>query len=250
MQKIAKKFLAWFSYLYNFLLFFKFYDDYLYSQDERVKVLFLVLYSKFDMWQYVKFEFKLRESIRWQLTNTSFSLNKTTKKEKLILISLDMTVKSVKGSHVCQLEFDRREMFFYPGENWCVKLFGFIGIIFMISEKNPYCKKYIRSRAYIIYEKRRHIKNYRYRIHPFSLFRFGEKINPNFIYIKLKLIYIWINSSFVWAILMVVTSIIGLAYVPYHGPFKLPVQNQDWCWVKNSLILCSWCDILVNCNTG
>lgn len=72
--------------------------------------------------------------------------------------------------HVCEILADY-DITFPPVQNYYQKVFAVIRYFMMASNKNPGAIKYLRSRLAIIAEKRRHLRNYTYIIHPFSNFR-------------------------------------------------------------------------------
>ncbi|KAG7203711.1 hypothetical protein KM043_013739 [Ampulex compressa] len=97
---------------------------------------------------------------------------------------------------------------------------------FMASQRNPRAHKYLRSRASIVLEKRRHLRNHRYTIHPFSIFR-----------------HYW-N----WLIILVITGL--LFAVPYQAGFDINRSSHVWTIIKNILLLLCCTDMVVNFMTG
>lgn len=82
----------------------------------------------------------------------------------------DSTMLRVK--HECDIETKHEDILFPPDRSFFQKIHDDFRCLLMASNKNPGAYKYLRSRASIVSEKRRHLRNYRYTIHPFSIFRY------------------------------------------------------------------------------
>lgn len=78
----------------------------------------------------------------------------------------------LRVEHECEIEVKQEDVFSLPGRGFFRKTFDACRRLLMASDKNPGARKYLRSHASIISEKRRHLRNYRYVIHPFSIFRY------------------------------------------------------------------------------
>lgn len=74
------------------------------------------------------------------------------------------------AEHECEIETEHED--FLPDRNFFQKAFDMFRFSLMASEKNPGARKYLRSRASIISEKRRHLHTYKHILHPFSIFRY------------------------------------------------------------------------------
>jgi len=74
--------------------------------------------------------------------------------------------------HECEIETEHEDTLFPPDRNYLRKAFYTFRSLLMASGKNPGARKYLRSRASIISEKRRHLHNYKHILHPFSAFRY------------------------------------------------------------------------------
>lgn len=79
----------------------------------------------------------------------------------------------LRVEHECEIETED----FLPDRNFFQKAFDTFRSSLMASEKNPGARKYLRSRASIISEKRRHLHNYKHILHPFSTFRYISLTN-------------------------------------------------------------------------
>lgn len=78
----------------------------------------------------------------------------------------------LRVEHECELEDKQRDVFLLPDRNFFQKMLDTLRHSLMVSDKTPGARKYLRSRASIISEKRRHLRNYKYILHPFSMFRY------------------------------------------------------------------------------
>nr|XP_012215983.1 PREDICTED: potassium/sodium hyperpolarization-activated cyclic nucleotide-gated channel 2-like [Linepithema humile] len=96
----------------------------------------------------------------------------------------------------------------------------------MASNKNPGACKYLRSHASIVSEKRRHLRNYRYIIHPFSMFRHY------------------------WDFTMILIMICLLFAVPHQAAFEISQRSHYWTFSKNFLLFFCCMDVIVNFMTG
>lgn len=77
----------------------------------------------------------------------------------------------LKVQHDCEINLRHDEVLFIPGRGPLRSTLGALRQSCMASEKNMSAKKHLRSRASIVYEKRRQLRHYKYIIHPFSIFR-------------------------------------------------------------------------------
>lgn len=77
----------------------------------------------------------------------------------------------LRVEHECEIETEHEDIFFLPDRNFFQKTFDTFRSSLMASGKNPSARKYLRSRASVISEKRRHLHNYKHILHPFSTFR-------------------------------------------------------------------------------
>lgn len=82
----------------------------------------------------------------------------------------------LRVEHECELVDTHEDMLFLPDRSIFQKALDALRYLLMASDKNPGARKYLRSRASIIWEKRRHLRNYRYIIHPFSMLRYSYHI--------------------------------------------------------------------------
>lgn len=77
----------------------------------------------------------------------------------------------LRVEHECELAPKYEDIFFLPDRGLFQRALDAIRRLMMASDKNPGTRKYLRSRASIITEKRRHLRNYKYILHPFSVLR-------------------------------------------------------------------------------
>lgn len=89
----------------------------------------------------------------------------------------------LRVEHECELAEKHEDVLFLADRTFFQKVVDVLHFSIMASDKNPGSRKYLRSRASIISEKRRHLRNYRYIIHPFSMLRYF------YIYFVNKLFY-------------------------------------------------------------
>ena len=78
----------------------------------------------------------------------------------------------LRVEHDCEINIKQEDIFFLPNRGTCEKLRILLRRSFMASQKNPSAKRFLITRSAIIYEKRRHVRNFTNIIHPFSLFRY------------------------------------------------------------------------------
>lgn len=90
----------------------------------------------------------------------------------------------LRVEHECELEDTHEDVLFLPDRSFFQKVLDALRYLLMASDKNPGARKYLRSSASIVWEKRRHLRNYRYILHPFSMFRYL------YIYVLLKQIFL------------------------------------------------------------
>ncbi|KAL6256964.1 hypothetical protein P5V15_011899 [Pogonomyrmex californicus] len=126
--------------------------------------------------------------------------------------------------HECEITTEHEDIVF-PPDNFFRNAFNAFRSSLMISKKNPGTHKYLRSRASIFLEKKRHLYNYQYILHPFSIFRF------------------------VWDILMILTITCLLLIAPYQAVFEMK-RSIYWTVCKNLLLSLCCMDIVVNFMTG
>ncbi|XP_043491455.1 potassium/sodium hyperpolarization-activated cyclic nucleotide-gated channel 2-like [Polistes fuscatus] len=131
------------------------------------------------------------------------------------------------------MHFDDRTIFtsdqdilFFPGRGRLQKLLDCFRSSFMVSFTNPNAQSYLRSRTSILREKRRHIRNNKEIIHPFSNFRYY------------------------WDFLLILGMTINLLIVPYQASFGIIRETLIPGIIKNSLLLLCCADMLVNLSTG
>ncbi|XP_011694095.1 PREDICTED: potassium/sodium hyperpolarization-activated cyclic nucleotide-gated channel 1-like [Wasmannia auropunctata] len=129
-------------------------------------------------------------------------------------------------AHECEVETDQEDVFFLLDRNFFRKAFNAFRSSLMASERNPGARKYLRSHASIISEKRRHFQYYKHILHPFSTFRFF------------------------WDIVMILTITCLLLATPYYAAFKIKKRSPYWTVCKNLLLFLCCMDIIVNFMTG
>lgn len=78
----------------------------------------------------------------------------------------------LRVEHECELDTEHEDIEFPPDRSFFQKVIDAVRLSMTISVKNPSARKYLRCRASIISEKRRHLLNYKYIFHPFSYFRY------------------------------------------------------------------------------
>ena len=83
----------------------------------------------------------------------------------------------LRVEHDCELNIKPNDILFFPGGGPFRKMLDCLRRFIMVSEKSPSARRYLKSTSSIIYEKRRHLRNFKDVIHPFSLFRYHTKIN-------------------------------------------------------------------------
>ncbi|XP_011873103.1 PREDICTED: potassium/sodium hyperpolarization-activated cyclic nucleotide-gated channel 2-like [Vollenhovia emeryi] len=132
----------------------------------------------------------------------------------------------LRVEHECQVEPEPEDILFPPDRNFFRRTFDASRSLLMVSEKNPGARKYLRSRASVISEKRQHLRNYKHILHPFSAFRFS------------------------WDILMILAVTCLLLTVPYQAAFEIRKRLSHWTICKNVLLCLCCMDILVNFMTG
>ncbi|XP_015598693.1 potassium/sodium hyperpolarization-activated cyclic nucleotide-gated channel 1 [Cephus cinctus] len=130
------------------------------------------------------------------------------------------------SDHECEINMTQNEILFLPGKGPFRKLRMALRRSIMASEKNPSAYIYLRSRSSILMEKRRHLRNHKHVIHPFSLFRQ------------------W------WDFIMIFAITGGLLAIPYKAAFVMIDRTLTWTCVKNCVLLMCWADIIVNLMTG
>lgn len=79
--------------------------------------------------------------------------------------------------HECEIVPTDEDIHFLPGRGLFQRALDAFRRLMMASEKNPGTRKYLPSRATIIAEKRRHLRNYKYILHPFSILRYVRQIS-------------------------------------------------------------------------
>jgi len=82
----------------------------------------------------------------------------------------------LRVEHECDIN-KHEDVFFPLNRSFFQKVCNNFQHLLMASDKNPGAWKYLTSRASIVSEKQRHLRNYRYIIHPFSMFRYILLIN-------------------------------------------------------------------------
>lgn len=86
------------------------------------------------------------------------------------LQSIDHAMLRVE--HECEVTTEHEDILLLPSRGFFRKAFDAFRRLLMASEKNPGARKYLRSRAAIVAEKRRHLRNYKHILHPFGIFRY------------------------------------------------------------------------------
>ncbi|XP_014605251.1 PREDICTED: potassium/sodium hyperpolarization-activated cyclic nucleotide-gated channel 1-like [Polistes canadensis] len=119
-----------------------------------------------------------------------------------------------------------QDILFFPGRGRLQALLDYFRSLFMVSSTNPNAQSYLRSRTSILREKRRHIRNNKEIIHPFSNFRYY------------------------WDFLLILGMTINLLIVPYQASFGITRETLIPGIIKNSLLLLCCADMLVNLSTG
>ncbi|EFN82193.1 potassium/sodium hyperpolarization-activated cyclic nucleotide-gated channel 2 [Harpegnathos saltator] len=132
----------------------------------------------------------------------------------------------LRVEHECELLPKQEDIFFLPDRGLLRRALDAFRRLLMVSERNPGTRKYLRSRANIISEKRRHLRNYRYILHPFSILR----------------LY--------WDFMMILTMTCLFLAVPYKSGFEMSDRPLYWTVLKNSLLFVCCMDIAVNFATG
>lgn len=77
----------------------------------------------------------------------------------------------LRVEHECEIA-TKEDVVFLPDRGFFEKSFDTFRRLLMASDKNPGARKYLRSHASIVSEKQRHLRDYKYIIHPFSIFRY------------------------------------------------------------------------------
>ncbi|KAL0125909.1 hypothetical protein PUN28_004760 [Cardiocondyla obscurior] len=132
----------------------------------------------------------------------------------------------LRVEHKCELETEHEDIFFAPDRNFFQKAFDAFRPLLMASGKNPGARKYLRSRASVILERQRHLRHYKYILHPFSTFRFFLDL------------------------LMIVTMTYLLLAVPYQAAFQIKKRLLYWTICKNILLFLCCVDVIINFMTG
>ncbi|XP_066603419.1 potassium/sodium hyperpolarization-activated cyclic nucleotide-gated channel 1-like [Prorops nasuta] len=132
----------------------------------------------------------------------------------------------LRSEHVCQIGGNHNTVLFHPERGSCQKLLESCRRIIMASNTNPGSKMYLRSRGSITYQRRLHLRHYRYIIHPFSLF------------------------SHFWSILMIAVLTTIMVIFPLQAAFDMHRRSYRWTVSKNILLLICCGDIVVNLMTG
>ncbi|KAM0724815.1 Potassium/sodium hyperpolarization-activated cyclic nucleotide-gated channel 2 [Formica fusca] len=132
----------------------------------------------------------------------------------------------LRVEHECELVEKQEDVLFLSDRSFFQRVLDALHYLIMASDKNPGARKYLRSRASIISEKRRHLRNYRYILHPFSMLRLF------------------------WDITMILTITLLLLTIPYHAAFEISKRSHNWTIFKNFLLFLCCLDINVNFMTG
>lgn len=82
----------------------------------------------------------------------------------------------LRVKHECDIVTEHKDILFLPDRTFFQKVCDNFRYLLMASNKNPGAYKYLRSSASILLEKRRHLRSYKYIIHPFSMFRYCDKV--------------------------------------------------------------------------
>lgn len=83
----------------------------------------------------------------------------------------------LRVDHDCEINVKQDDFLFLPSRGPLQKILDCFRRFIMASNKSPTARKYLRSNFAISSEKRRHLRNFKEVIHPFSLFRYVKKAN-------------------------------------------------------------------------
>ncbi|XP_048511333.1 potassium/sodium hyperpolarization-activated cyclic nucleotide-gated channel 1-like [Athalia rosae] len=124
----------------------------------------------------------------------------------------------LKARHDCEINLKHDEVLFIPGKGPLRTTLGALRRACMVSDKNPSARKFLRSRASIVYEKRRHLRHYKYVVHPFSPFN-RESFHRH------------------WWDFGMILSMYGIFFIlPYQAAFDMYRNVHGWTWTKNGFI--------------
>ncbi|RLU22254.1 hypothetical protein DMN91_004532 [Ooceraea biroi] len=132
----------------------------------------------------------------------------------------------LRVEHDCEIITEHEDIVFLSIYSFYEKMFNALRRFMMASTRNPGARKHLRSRVSIVAEKRRHLRNYKHIIHPFSMFRHC------------------------WDFTMILTMMLLLLTVPYYAVFEARKRLYYWTALKNSLLLFCCIDIVINFMTG
>ncbi|XP_014475051.1 PREDICTED: potassium/sodium hyperpolarization-activated cyclic nucleotide-gated channel 2-like [Dinoponera quadriceps] len=132
----------------------------------------------------------------------------------------------LRVEHECEIGPMYGEIFFLPDRGLFQRVLDAFRRLMMASDKNPGTRKYLRSRATVITEKRRHLRNYKYVLHPCSILRHY------------------------WDLIVILTALSLFLAVPYQAVFEIEERLLYWTILKNCLLVVCCTDVAVNFFTG